>query len=63
MGDLTLVVGGEGGKGVKYVLGCGLYFVYYVLGDKGLAFHDKLVTGLPDNPNGEGKGRSPWYVG
>ena len=45
MEDLTLVVGGEGGKGVKYVLGCGLYFVYYVLGDKGLAFHDKLVTG------------------
>ena len=45
MGDLTLVVGGEGGKGVKYVLGCGLYFVYYVLGDKGLAFHDKLITG------------------
>ena len=45
MEDLTLVLDGQGGKDVKYILGCGLYFFYYMLGDKGPAFHDKLVTG------------------
>ena len=48
---------------MEKVLSCGLYFVYYMLGDKGLGFHDKLVTSCLDNPSSQGKGHSPRYVG